>query len=373
MAATGEQGAGARRIGIVLHDFAAGGTERIILRLAYHWVAAGRDVTILCGHDEGPARALVAPGVKVRAIDPPVPRGLGARGRFAQRLARALVPGAFDLLVAPGNYHLPILAGLVDHGVTIPMVGKLSNPLDRADLGRFRHALFGRAKRAQAGAVERLVAMSDALAREARRALPGVAITVVPEPIIEGISPIPQARLRTGPPRLLVAGRLVAQKRVDLALHAFAAWREPGAMLTIAGDGAERVALETLAGKLGIASRTHFPGTLPGLSAAFAAADVLLSTSTYEGFPATLVEAIVAGVPVVTTPSSVALPEILSHPSFGTVAAAEPAALAQALSQVWSGPPVDETERLALAARHDAAASAAQWLAVLDAVVAERD
>jgi len=365
-------GGAAARIGIVLHDFAPGGTERIILRLARHWAAAGRQVSILCGSYEGPTRDLVDDAVTVRPIDPPIPRGLGSRRRFAQHLAAELAPDAFDVLVGPGNYHLPILAGLVEHGVTTPIVAKLSNPLDRTDLGRFRHALFGRAKRSQTGGLARLVAMSDALAAEALRTLPGAPITVVPEPIVDGPVAVRAPSLRTRPPRVLVAGRLVAQKRVDLALQAFAAWAEPGARLTIAGDGAERATLEKLARKLGVASRTRFAGRLPDLVATLCETDLLLSTSAYEGFPATMVEAIVAGVPVVATASSAALSEILCHPSFGAVAPAEPAALAAALGRTWLDPTVDDAARLALVARHDAAASAARWLDVLDAVVAAR-
>ncbi|MEO6247384.1 MAG: glycosyltransferase [Sphingomicrobium sp.] len=366
------QAGAAARIGIVLHDFAPGGTERIIIRLANHMAAAGRQVTILCGHDQGPARGLVGGGIVVRALNPQVSRGLGSRRRFAQRLAAALTTPAFDVLVGPGNYHLAVLAGLFDQGVTIPMVAKLSNPLDRPDLGRLRQALFARAKRSQTRGLARLVAMSRALAEEARTVLPAAPITVIPEPIIDRPSPTPSPSARSGPPRVLAAGRLVAQKRVDLALHAFAAWHEPGARLIIAGDGDERPALEKLARKLGISDRTQFAGRLPDLTTVFRGADLLLSTSAYEGFPATLVEAIVAGLPVVTTPSSVALPEIFCHPSFGTIATSEPTALAEALAAAWRGPPIEQEARRALAARHDAGASAALWLEMLDSVVAEQ-
>ncbi|MEO6437381.1 MAG: glycosyltransferase, partial [Tepidisphaeraceae bacterium] len=195
---------GAERIGIVLHDFAAGGTERIVMRLAEHWARAGREVTVLCGHDDGPSRALVGPGVAVRPLDRPVPRGLGSRRRFAARLAGELRAGSFDVLVGPGNYHLPVLAGLVANHVTIPIVAKLSNPLARTDLDHFRQALFGRAKRSQTERLGRLVAMSDALAAEAQRALPGIALSVVPEPIVDGPLPAPRLNTRTGAPRLLV-------------------------------------------------------------------------------------------------------------------------------------------------------------------------
>jgi glycosyltransferase involved in cell wall biosynthesis len=363
---------GAQRIAIILHDFASGGTERIIIRLANLWAAAGRDVTILCGSEAGPARGLVGAGVAVCETIPATPRAIGSRRRLAQRLLHAFSERHYDVIVGPGNYHLPILANLISRGVTIPIVAKLSNPLERADLGSLSRALFRRAKRAQAKGTAQLVTMSQALAVEARRTIPSVPISVIPEPIIDRpLAPLDMKPEATTP-RLLVAGRLVPQKRVALALQMLAAWHRRDARLTIVGDGPERAALERLAMKLDIADRVYFAGQVPDLAPWFAESDVLLSTSTYEGFPAILVEAIVAGVPVVTTASSVALPEILCDASFGAIATAESTALATALDTLLSGPPVDETARLALAARHKAPTSAKRWLDLLDRVVAER-
>jgi hypothetical protein len=43
---------GAGRIAILFQDFAAGGTERIMIRLANEW-AKSREVFILCGSEQG--------------------------------------------------------------------------------------------------------------------------------------------------------------------------------------------------------------------------------------------------------------------------------------------------------------------------------
>ena len=365
-----EQDGKAAKITIVLHDFAPGGTERIIVRLANHWAGAGRDVTILCGSETGPARALLGDRVAVTQTVPPTPRAPGSRELLARRLAPVIAAAAADVIVGPGNFHLPILAGLIDQGIATPIVAKLSNPLDRGDLGRFRNALFGWRKRREVHGLARLVAMSDALAADVFRTLPGSRISVIGEPIVECTDRTPH--IAANAPRILVAGRLVTQKRVDLALAGFAAWDRPDAQLTIAGDGADRAALERLAAKLGIADRTSFVGQVKDMHACYASADMLLSTSSFEGFPAALVEAIVAGVPVVATRSSVALPEILADPSFGRIVGPGRRAIAAALEEQSHAGPIDEPVRLALARRHDAAASAAKWLDLLDTVVAER-
>ena len=52
--------------------------------------------------------------------------------------------------------------------------------------------------------------------------------------------------------RILFLGRLAAQKRPDLALRALALLGRPEAELVFASDGADRKALEQLAGELGV-------------------------------------------------------------------------------------------------------------------------
>jgi glycosyltransferase involved in cell wall biosynthesis len=367
MVRDGSRGAGeAARIAIILHDFAPGGTERIIVRLANHWAAAGRDVAILCGSEAGPARSLVSPAVAVRAPLRPTPQSSRSRARLARRLVPMIADFRPDVI---GNYHLPVLAAIAQCKLATPIVAKLSNPLERSDLNPLQRALFGWRKRSLVKRIDLLVAMSGALAAEAARTLGDSAIAIQPEPIIERAERI--APRRASAPRLLVAGRLVSQKRVALAIAGFAAWDRPDARLTIAGDGEERGKLELLARKLKMSDRVVFVGLQDGLADCFARHDLLLSTSTFEGFPATLVEAIVAGLPVVATPSSVALPEIFAHESFGRIVVGNPQAIAAALEAQWLSGEVDEAARQGLAARHDAAASASAWLDMLDQIVAK--
>lgn len=73
------------------------------------------------------------------------------------------------------------------------------------------------------------------------------------------LSPTP---LTFDPPRLLCLGRLEAQKGFDVALRALATVRRqlPTARLTIAGDGAQRSALEALAIELRLAAAVRFIG-----------------------------------------------------------------------------------------------------------------
>lgn len=75
-----------------------------------------------------------------------------------------------------------------------------------------------------------------------------------------------ETRQEDRPVAFAFVGRLVLQKGCDLLLRALAQIPDlgNGPELTIIGGGAERVALEQLAGELGISSRVEFRGILRG-------------------------------------------------------------------------------------------------------------
>ena len=101
------------------------------------------------------------------------------------------------------------------------------------------------------------------------------------------------ARLGVDGPTLVFAGRLTAQKSLDLGIEAA---RRAGVALVIAGDGPDRAALERL-------GYGRFLGPLPRREVLelFRAADASLLSSAWENFPHTVVEALAVGTPVIAT------------------------------------------------------------------------
>jgi len=105
-------------------------------------------------------------------------------------------------------------------------------------------------------------------------------------------------------PAVLIVGRLIQHKRVDLALEAFAQLRHrmPEPHLGIVGVGPERERLEARASELGI-HRVRFFGTVEDNAAIWAllrGAQVLVATSEREGFGLSVAESLALGTPVVT-------------------------------------------------------------------------
>lgn len=105
-------------------------------------------------------------------------------------------------------------------------------------------------------------------------------------------------------PLIGFAGRLTEVKDPALLLAAFSKVDSPGPRqphLVVAGEGALRPRLESLADDLGIEKRTHFLGTRDDLDRVYADLDVVVLTSRNEGTPVSLIEAMAAGIPIVAT------------------------------------------------------------------------
>ncbi|QHQ34075.1 glycosyltransferase family 4 protein [Algicella marina] len=133
-----------------------------------------------------------------------------------------------------------------------------------------------------------------------------------------------------GPVRALFIGRLAAVKGVPVLLEAL---RDvPELELVLIGDGPERRALEAEARELG--GRVKFLGyqSQDAVAEALAEADMLVLPSFAEGVPVVLMEAMAAGLPVVT--SRVAgIPELVEDKVSGLlVPPGDTAALAEALT-----------------------------------------
>ncbi len=360
----------AEHVALVLHQLSTGGSERVAIRLANAWADAGRRVTLFCGQAEGPLAPLVSPQVEMVPVTQRGPVSRRELGRVLAGLVRRAAP---DVVVGPGNYHVPILAGMQSAlGADRPaVVSKISNPLRRADRSRLAQAAFSIGFRRLTRRFDALVAMSPAFAAEAAFVTGRHDIACIDEPNLD-VMPVCPDVPATPSGTILCIGRLTRQKNFALALDAFARLR-PSCRLVVLGEGEQEAALRAHADALGIASRIRFEGHVADVRPYLAQADALLCTSIYEGYPAVLIEALAAGVPIVSTPCSIALPEILTHESFGAVVGPHPADLAAVPEEG-----IDRRERPAaaplagLARRHRLGRSADAWLGLIDRTVAAR-
>jgi glycosyltransferase involved in cell wall biosynthesis len=171
-------------------------------------------------------------------------------------------------------------------------------------------------------------------------------------------------------------GRLSAQKGHRFLIEAAAQVlaRRPETRLLIVGDGDLAEPLRAQTRTLGIAERVVFAGHRADIPDVLGAIDLLCISSTYEGTPLTLFEAMAAGKAIVSTAVD-GCKEVLEDGRTGLlVAAQDPPALAAALLRALDDTglrrSLGESARLA-SARYDVGACVLQMEALYDEVLSE--
>jgi glycosyltransferase involved in cell wall biosynthesis len=180
------------------------------------------------------------------------------------------------------------------------------------------------------------------------------------------------------PPGAVTVCRLVDKKGVDVLVDAARLLHERGldVPVEVVGDGPLRGALVTRAAAAGLSGLVTFHGALPPAAvrqrlhraACFVLPCRVAADGDADGLPVSIVEALAAGLPVVSTPVA-GVPEVVSDGVSGLlVPADDPVALAAALERLLSDVPL--RRRLGEGAVRVAAAfDAASCVARLDALL----
>ena len=103
------------------------------------------------------------------------------------------------------------------------------------------------------------------------------------------------------PPRLIMVARFEEQKDHATLVRALAELKEQPWCLDFVGDGPLRHGIQTLTQQLGLAERVRFLGTHNDVINLLAHSQVFLLISNWEGFPRSILEAMRAGLPVITS------------------------------------------------------------------------
>jgi glycosyltransferase involved in cell wall biosynthesis len=177
-----------------------------------------------------------------------------------------------------------------------------------------RTRLFVAIERWLARRTDRLVAVSETVRRELLALGIGSAerMCVIPygldlEPFLAADGLRGQLRselgLPAGAPLVGIVARLVPVKAHEVFLEAAARLVRavPASRFLVVGDGERRPALEALAARLGLAEAVRFLGWRRDLARLYADLDLVVLTSRNEGAPFSLIEAMAAARPVVST------------------------------------------------------------------------
>ncbi|NIJ64192.1 glycosyltransferase involved in cell wall biosynthesis [Sphingomonas leidyi] len=329
------------RVLTFLHSFEPGGVERVALRLVRHWRAMGVEAPLFLGREDGALRAELADGLTYTTpSQPSIGTAWWETLWMIARLPAEIRRTRPDVLFVSGSTYTIVAAAMrLRFGKRCPaIVVKISNDLARRDLqptGRFFWRLW---LGMQARFAWAWVIMDEAIAKDLPPGMRGT-FRVVHDPAIEESRIRAPAPRRTGAPRRFVAiGRLAPQKDYPLMLRAFAHGACTDETLTIYGDGPDRAALEALAAILGVAERVDFAGHVSDAASQLPGFDTLLLSSRYEGVPAVLIEALAAGLSVISTDSGAGVRSVLGDGRHGMIVARNEAAFAAAIADADSAP-----------------------------------
>jgi glycosyltransferase involved in cell wall biosynthesis len=139
--------------------------------------------------------------------------------------------------------------------------------------------------------------------------------------------------------RFVTVARLVPQKGIDVLVEACYLLHRRGVSfeVRVVGDGPDRGALERRVAELGLADRVRFVGQTSAVAPHLADADAFVLPSRYEGLPFTILEAMCAGLPVVSTRVS-GIPEAVGDGAGLLVPPEDAEALAGAMEELCRDP-----------------------------------
>jgi rhamnosyl/mannosyltransferase len=365
----------------VLHvykDYAPvlGGIENHLRLLATRQARAGLEVTVLVAHpgrrttigDEEGVRVIRAARLGTVASTPISPSLVAWLRRLSTDVLHLHAPHPPGELAAPLcrprstvlTYHSDIVRQRV--------LGRLYRPLQRRMLKRVDRILV---------TSPRYLETSRTLAPHADRCRV-VPLGIDPAPFLEPDAEVmAEARARYGDRAVLFVGRLRYYKGIQ---HLIAAMKEVEGSLIVAGDGPMESEWRELGRRL-LPGRCHFLGAVSTIELAAlygaAAVAVLPSVERSEAFGVALVEAMAAGLPVVSTELGTGTSWVNQDGVTGLVVrAGDPAALATAIRDLLAAPErrrlLGQAGRRRVLAELDAERMTSRVIAIYDEALAAR-
>jgi glycosyltransferase involved in cell wall biosynthesis len=234
--------------------------------------------------------ASARPGTATRVVRPV--SGKFAAGAIAEhaRAIRELRPDVFHAnLRTTFACRYGIALALVAPGVRVVAVEQLPTP-DATALQRLHKRLASRRLAAHVAVGGRAARITEEIV-----GLPPGSVRT----IYNGVPVVPlRPRERTleGPVVGLI-GRIAHQKGLDVFVRALRSLE--GVTGVIVGDGPQRAELEALAERLGVSERLVITGWQDDARSYLSTFDVYCLPSRFEGFPLAVVEAMLAGLPIV--------------------------------------------------------------------------
>ena len=366
-----------RHIGFFMYGLTGGGVARRIATLANALAERGDRIELLLARGGNPAGIEIDARVRVLSLDGwrsrlPWVRGkrlrefAEARGTLAAYMRRSQP----DVMIAADTFaNLTALEARQQSGQSLPLIigqrTHLSAFLDERFKGADRDEMMAWIQRLYPSA-DAIVGVSKGVCADlVRMGLPEDSVRTIYSSIIGpdtaelAAAPVDHPWFQEDqPPIILSIGRITAAKDFPTLLRAFAQLVDSGRDLRLVILGAAKSEkkndrLLDLATSLGVRDRLDLPSAVVNPFRFIARSALLACSSKREGLPATLVEALACGTPVVSTDCPSGPAEILTDETIGRlVPVGNHRALADAIAATLDDPPkaehlIQSTERFA--------------------------
>ncbi len=353
-----------RRVALVMGANAAGSRERVMFQLAKRLIGARAAVDIVAPAPSTSWLQELPEGVRVVNLAGPLTRTLPNLARIMlsppalSRYFRRTRPDIAMTLSIPTALAALAAASRIESGPKI--VVRQSNVVQIKNVPRYsgvdrrwRDPLVARLYPKAAAIIAVSEGVADNLTHicgiDPNRVYPVANGILLEEVERLSAEPVNHPWLKDGQthPVITAVGRLVPKKDYETLLRAFVpAKNKFQARLLVLGEGKERRRLEAMARDLDIVEAVDFVGRVPNPFAYLARSSLYVLSSTYEGMPSALIEALACGCPAVSTDCPSGPSEILDNGRFGRlVTIGDVDGLAHAMLDTLTNPPPREQQR----------------------------
>ena len=335
-----------KRLAFLLPDMRGGGAERVALTLMADFVERGYEIDLLLCEATGELLPLLPPSIRVVDL-----RAARIRNSILplRRYLRERKPLAMQVSMWPLTAVAVIAHRLAGSKTRLVLSDHVALSKQYGASARTMRLLSSSTKLLYPLADATVVVSEDAAADLAmisgiRREDLQVVYNPVPAPADIDITPDVGSMWGGSGKRILTVGSLKEQKNHALLIRSFARLRRKlDAKLMILGGGPLLPKLQAEAASEGVAEDVIFPGFSLDPWPFYASADLFALSSDYEGYPLVMIEAMRAGLPVVSTDCRSGPREILGEGEYGALV---PCGDAEALADAMAA---------ALAQHHDPA------------------
>lgn len=310
-----------RSIGFLQYNFLSGGAQNIIVKTANLFVEHGYNCTIIVISNHGPLKDKLHHNVVVKDL-----KGNTIRKSIFP-LIKLLKRDNYDYVITTllGPSILLILCKLLIFSKTKVIVREASTPSQETKL-KFKSRILHYIAPLVLRFADSIVAVSNGVKNDLHNyyGIDETRIKVIYNPVfsLDFLKTSIANRKGVTPKKLIYLGRISRVKRIEIQIEAFALAfnRNPDLTFSIVGNSVDDeyvIELKALIKELGIEKNIHWYGYCSDISSVLNDHHILLLTSSYEGLPSVLIEALAFGLEVIACNCENGPREILDRGRFG--------------------------------------------------------